>query len=106
MADISLKPNDPLLLHRLETFADTLRDKGYEVELARPREERAGEPSVAVTALEIILGTMFAVEIYPRIKTLLMDWFTEQPRRKRRRLKVRILDNERLIDEYTLEDED
>jgi hypothetical protein len=106
MADISLKPNDPLLRHSLETFADTLRDEGYEVELARPREERAGVPSVAVATLEIILGTMFAVEIYPRIKTLLMDWFTEQPRRKRRRLEVHILDDERLIEKYTLEDED
>lgn len=108
MTDITLRPSDPLLRHRHETFPGQLRDEGYEVELEPPDEFRRGLPPEVT--LVIAVATVILDNEYPRIKRLLMNWFTELPptkQRHRRLLPVRV-DNEHqeVFDQFVLEDND
>lgn len=106
MSSVTLSPSDPLLRHRLESYAETLEAR-LDVELERPREERGMTPETAFVSLAIgVAGNIIAQE-WPWMKEKLREWFTEQPRRERRRvLEVRVEDDAgQLYEQFSLEDE-
>ena len=107
MADIVLKPNDPLLHNQLNSYVGRLRNEGYSVKLERPVEQRGGIPP-EVTTLVITVGAVILSKEYDKVKRFFRDRFTKQapPRGHRRRLEVRVEDERhQLCDQFKMEDE-
>lgn len=107
MSDVTLSPSDPLLRHLLERYAETLEGRGLDVDLERPREERGMTPESAFVSLAIgIAGNVIGQE-WPWMKEKLREWFTELPRREKRRvIEVRVEDDAgQLYEQFSLEDE-
>lgn len=107
MADVTLAPTDALLRYRLQTYVETLEERGLDVELERPREERGMTPETAAFMLVITVAGNIISQEWPWMKEKLREWFTQQPRREQRRvLEVSAEDTSgQLFDQFTLKDD-
>jgi len=103
MADVVLRPNSPLLAHQLETYAEDLREERYTVDIERGTEARGGIPT-EVTQLAIGVVLLIGSKEYEGIKRRLKEWFTEQPRKRRRRVEVHVEDDQGGEDDFVLEE--
>lgn len=99
MPDITFESSTGELADAVHPLAEKLRGEGFDVdELQELRED-------ALPQVLWILGAIIVErEIYPRVRKELVEWITEQPRRK---IRVRVRDREDVpVDDFILGDDE
>jgi hypothetical protein len=76
---VVLKPNNPMLAWSCESLTGRLEAHGYEVEIEGPIERRDIPSEVVESLLLLIVHSAFSEEVYPKLRQLIIEWFTEEP---------------------------